>query len=94
MIEAAAEALNTRLRAPFDGRALFVFGSDGAILLDGSGARVAPDDARAQVTLSASTETFRDIFDGRLAPMSAYMSGRLQIEGDLALAMRLGGVLG
>lgn len=94
MIEAAAAALNGRLRGPFAGSALFVFGEDGAILLDAAGARAVAPGTQAGVTLSASTETFRDIFDGKMAPMSAYMSGRLQIRGDISLAMRLGSVLG
>lgn len=93
LTDTAVAALNARLSGPFDGHAVFVFGEAGAIALDRDGARPARPDERGEVTLSASVETFRDIFDGRLAPMSAFMSGRLKIQGDMGLAVRLAGVL-
>jgi putative sterol carrier protein len=93
MIEAAAEALNSRVRAPFDGVALFVFGDEGTIVLDSSGARVAGPDAVGDVSLIASVETFRAIFDGGLSPMAAFMTGKLHIRGNMGMAMRLGSVL-
>jgi putative sterol carrier protein len=47
----------------------------------------------ADCTLSADAETFRAILDGDLDPTSAFMSGRLRVEGDMGLAMKLGGRL-
>ena len=50
------------------------------------------DDA-ADVTLTADAETFREIFDGSLDPTSAFMSGRLSIDGDMGMAMKLASTL-
>lgn len=93
VIDAAVTALNGRLNGTYDGVAIFVFGTEGAIALDAAGARIAGPDDTADVTLRASIETFRDIFDGILSPMSAFMTGKLDITGDMSEAMRLGKVL-
>lgn len=92
VISAAVSALNDKLGSQgFDGTAKFVIEDEGAIILDGSGARAG--DEEADVTMTADTETFRSILDGSLNPTSAFMSGRLKIDGDMGAAMRLGGVL-
>ena len=41
------------------------------------------------VTLSMAGEDCRAVLEGRLNGVSAYLSGRLRIDGDLGLAMRL-----
>lgn len=45
-----------------------------------------------RVTLFADSKDLVDIFQGRLDPMSAYFSGRLQVKGDMNFAMRLAGL--
>ncbi|MEO1577083.1 MAG: SCP2 sterol-binding domain-containing protein [Pseudomonadota bacterium] len=88
----AVEALNTKLSGSFDGSAKSVIEGEGAIMLDGDGVR--EGDEEADVTLTADTDTFRAILDGDLNPTSAFMSGKLQVAGDMGMAMKLGGVLG
>ncbi|MEO0692910.1 MAG: SCP2 sterol-binding domain-containing protein [Pseudomonadota bacterium] len=88
----AVEALNAKLSGSFDGSAKFVIEGEGAIMLDGDGVR--QGDEEADVTLTADTDTFRAILDGDLNPTSAFMSGKLQVAGDMGMAMKLGGVLG
>ncbi|XP_051626264.1 stomatin-like protein 1 isoform X2 [Manacus candei] len=41
------------------------------------------------VTLQVSEKDLQDLFLGDLRPLSAYMSGRLQVTGDLHLALKL-----
>ncbi|NWI96520.1 STML1 protein, partial [Pitta sordida] len=41
------------------------------------------------VTLEVSEKDLQDLFLGDLRPLSAYMSGRLQVKGDLQLALKL-----
>ncbi|NWU80142.1 STML1 protein, partial [Onychorhynchus coronatus] len=41
------------------------------------------------VTLEVSEKDLQDLFLGDLRPLSAYMSGRLQVTGDLHLALKL-----
>ena len=64
---------------------------EGAIVLDDAGVRASDDEA--DVTLTSDTDTFRAILDGDLDPTSAFMSGRLKIDGDMGAAMRLGSAL-
>lgn len=88
VIEKAVEALNAKLEgAGFDGTAKFVIEGEGAIMLDESGARAG--DEEADVTMTADADTFQDILGGSLDPTSAFMSGRLQVDGDMGAAMRL-----
>lgn len=92
VVTAAVKALNDKLDGNgFDGVAKFEIEDEGAILIDETGAR-ACDDA-ADVTLSASADTFQDILTGNLDATSAFMTGRLKLDGDMGLAMRLGSVL-
>lgn len=92
VIDTAVALLNEKLgSAGFDGSAKFVIEEEGAIVLDGSGARAGDD--TADVTMTADTDTFRSILDGSLDATSAFMSGRLRIDGDMGAAMRLGSVL-
>lgn len=91
VIDAAVTALNEKLDGGFDGTAKFVIEDEGAIMLDDAGAREGDDDA--DVTLSSDTDTFRAILGGDLDPTSAFMSGRLKIDGDMGAAMRLGTAL-
>lgn len=92
VIEAAVEALKTRIGTGFeDGTAKFVIEREGAIVIDGAGVRAA--DEAADVTLSASADTFERMLSGALDPASAFMSGKLSVEGDMALAMKLAGAL-
>jgi putative sterol carrier protein len=51
-------------------------------------------DDDADVTLIADVDTFRGILAGEINPTSAFMSGKLSIDGDMGTAMKLGGLLG
>jgi putative sterol carrier protein len=46
------------------------------------------------VTFTATPETFQDILSGALNPTSAFMSGKLAVDGDMGAAMRLASALG
>ena len=50
-------------------------------------ARGTPD--KADLTLTASSDALLAMFNGTLNPVSAYMLGRIKVEGDLTRAMRL-----
>ena len=91
VINAAVDALSAKLNGGFDGVAKFVITGEGAIMLDANGVRVG--DEEADVTLTASTDTFRAILDGDLNPTMAFMQGKLSVDGSMGLAMKLGSVL-
>lgn len=91
-LAAAVEALNEKMAGTgFDGVARFEMEGEGAFIIDSDGARI--EDGAADVTLKADADTFREIFEGALDPTSAFMSGRLTIDGDMGAAMRLAQVL-
>ncbi|MCG6883973.1 MAG: SCP2 sterol-binding domain-containing protein [Silicimonas sp.] len=88
VIDQAVNALNEKLSGSgFDGTAKFVIEDEGAIMLDSDGARAG--DEEAEVTMTADTDTFREILEGSLNATAAFMSGRLKIDGDMGAAMRL-----
>ncbi|MFS4438551.1 SCP2 sterol-binding domain-containing protein [Paracoccaceae bacterium GXU_MW_L88] len=92
ILNKAVEVLNAKMAdADFDGSALFDIEDEGKIYLDGNGAEAADKDA--DCTLSADAETFEQILAGDLDPTSAFMSGKLKIDGDMGTAMKLAQVL-
>lgn len=92
ILETAAASLNEKVQANgFDASAKFTITDLGSIVMDGSGARVSDDDA--DVTLTADAETFEGIMSGDMNPTSAFMTGKLTIDGDMGIAMKLASVL-
>lgn len=93
VVTEAVAALNAKMDGGFDGgTAKFVIEDEGAVIIDGDGAHAGDEDA--DVTLTASAETFKAILDGEENPTAAFMTGKLKIDGDMGLAMKLSGVLG
>lgn len=75
----------------YHGTAKFEIHDEGSIVLDGEGVRIG--DEETDVTLSASLDTFRGIFEGNVNPTMAFMSGKLKISGSMGKAMALASVL-
>ena len=92
VIDAAVAELSSKLAGGFDGVAKFVIPGEGSIMLDGAGARAGDEDA--EVTLTASAEVFEQLLSGDLSAASAFMTGKLTVDGSMGLAMKLGSVLG
>ena len=89
----AVAVLNEKLGdGGFSGTAKFDIEGEGAIMMDSNGARAG--DEPADVTLTADAETFKSILDGDTNPTSAFMTGKLKVDGDMGMAMKLGTVLG
>lgn len=97
MSELVSQAV-TALNAKMDGKGLdggpakFVIADEGAIMIDENGAR--EGDEPAEVTLTAEAETFQSILEGDLDATAAFMQGKLSVDGDMGLAMKLAAVLG
>ena len=93
VVTEAVEALNAKMDGEgFNGTAKFVIEDEGAIIIDGDGAHAGDEDA--DVTLTASAEVFKAILDGEQNPTTAFMTGKLKVDGDMGKAMALAGVLG
>ena len=67
------------------------FKGEGFIHVDG--VRVTNEDAPADCTVVVSPEDLEAMAKGSLDPMSAMMRGRLKIQGDMAVAMKLQSML-
>jgi len=91
-IDAMVAALGGKDTSGFDAVAKFVVTGEGSIMLDATGVRAGDEDA--DVTLTATLDTFRGIFEGDLNPTMAFMTGKLSVDGNMGLAMKLGSVLG
>ncbi len=92
IITKAVEALSEKMDGGFSaGVAKFVIEDEGAIVVDSDGVRAS--DEEADVTLTASVETFQGMMEGEINPTAAFMQGKLSIDGDMGLAMQLGAAL-
>ena len=69
------------------------FGGDGVVLLDGVGQQVSEQDGPADTTIKVAWSDWQDMADGKLDGMTAFMQGKLAVEGDMSNAMQLQGVL-
>ena len=92
IVNEAVTALNEKLAASdFDGTAKFDIEGEGAVMIDANGARAG--DEEADVTLSADAETFQSILEGETNSTAAFMTGKLKVDGDMGMAMKLASVL-
>ena len=73
----------------------FDFGDQGILVLDATQVpnHISNDDAEANCTMVISLENFMEMADGKLDGTSAFMSGKLKIQGDMGVAMKLGPLL-
>ena len=93
IIEDAVEALREKMsKTSFDGTAKFEIEGEGSIVLNEN--KVYASDEETDVTFKASVEIFQEIFNGELDPTSAFMTGKLKIDGDMGTAMRLANLFG
>jgi putative sterol carrier protein len=78
--------------------ATYRFDVDGAgswrVAVDDGAVSVTETDAAADCVIAVSEETLLGIVSGRQSPMGALLMGRIRLEGDAALAMRLRDLLG
>ncbi len=92
VIDVALAALREKMPNGFDGLAKVVIPGEGSIMLDSDGVREGDDEA--DVTLTADGEVFQGILTGDMNATMAFMTGKLKVDGNMGLAMKLGAVLG
>ena len=76
-------ALDASYRFDVDGAGRWRVESDGEKLV------VTESDAPADCVIRTDEQTFLRIVRGEQSPMGAYMTGKVKVEGDLGLALRL-----
>ena len=67
----------------------------GVVYIDGNAnpPAVSNDDKAADCTLNMAFSDFDDMINGKLDGMTAFMTGKLKIEGDMGVAMKLQSIL-
>jgi len=73
------------------GTVKFEIEGEGCVMVDDAGVRAGDEDA--DVTLTADKDTFQDMIDGETNPTSAFMTGKLKVDGDMGMAMKLASAL-
>jgi putative sterol carrier protein len=92
LLDLAVTELNRKLGGrSYEGTAMFVLTGEGSIFLDQGEARVG--EGPAEVTLTATPETFQGMLNGSVNATAAFMSGKLAVDGDMGAAMRLASAL-
>ena len=93
ILDQAVAALTDKLNGTaFDGIAKFLITDEGSVIIDNDGVRISEEEA--DVTLSASAEVFESIMEGEQSSTAAFMTGKLSVDGNMGLAMKLAGILG
>ena len=69
------------------------FGADGVVMLDGVAQNVTDEDGAADTTIKVAWADWEAMSSGQLDGMTAFMQGKLKVEGDMGNAMQLQGVL-
>lgn len=82
---AQAKPLGNTLKFDFGGEHLFINGT-------GETNQVSKADNAADCTVKISKADFEALLKGKLNPMSAMMTGKLSIDGDMGVAMKLQGL--
>lgn len=73
----------------------FDFGDAGLVFVDAASVphTVTNDDNDADCTISISLADFQDMASGELSPTTAFMMGKLKVDGSMSIAMKLADVL-
>ena len=91
-LNTAADRLRDKLDGSgFRGSVRFDMSDDGFLRVEDE--TVTTEDGAADCTISASMDTFQEIFQGDLDPTAAFMTGKMKIDGDMGVAMKLAQVL-
>ena len=51
------------------------------------------DDVEAACTITTDMETFKGMYDKSVSPQAAFMTGKLKVEGDMGIALKLQSVI-
>jgi len=81
-------------KSPFGNTVKFAT-DQGVVYIDGNASppAVSNDDNAADCTVKMAFGDFVDLIGGKLDGMTAFMTGKLKIEGDMGVAMKLQSIL-
>ncbi len=96
-LESITESMRAKMGADsgLDATLKFDCGSDGVIVLDGVSKpnSVSNTNQDTDCTILISLENLQALLDGELNAVTGFMSGKLKVEGDMSIAMKLQSVV-
>ncbi len=97
-LESTIDAMKAKAAeaSPLGSTLKFSFGGDdGQIFIDGTGDTnvVSADDKDADCLVNVTYADFKSLVSGDLNPMTAFMSGKIKVKGDMGVAMKLQSLL-
>ncbi|MCA1244700.1 SCP2 sterol-binding domain-containing protein [Stappia stellulata] len=69
----------------------FDCGEAGVIFVEG--ANVSNEDKDADCTIRISEDNLESLLAGELNPTTAFMTGKIKVDGDMSVAMKLGSIV-
>lgn len=91
-VEAIVEKIRSRVESSgFDKSVKFDTGGDGVVVIDG--ASISTTDAPADCTIKLSLDDLESLVAGDLSPTTAFMTGKIKVEGDMSVAMALSQII-
>jgi Putative sterol carrier protein len=52
------------------------------------------EDAEAACTITTDMDTFKGMYDKSVSPQAAFMTGKIKIDGEMGIALKLQSVIG
>ena len=98
LMKSLPKMVNAEEAKGLSGRVQFSLSGDGGgewgvVLSDGKVSVSEGVMSQPQLTVKARTENAEQLLNGKLDPMMAFMTGKIKIAGDMALGMKLIGLL-
>ena len=59
------------------------------VFMNPDNSEITDDDAEAACTITTDMETFKGMYDKSVSPQAAFMTGKLKVEGDMGIALKL-----
>lgn len=83
--------VNAKQAKPFGSVINFDAGDDGIICIDGTGETVVVSETEraADTTIVLSKSNLEKLLRGKLNPAMAAMTGKIKVQGDMSLALKL-----
>ncbi|MEW9835234.1 SCP2 sterol-binding domain-containing protein [Mesorhizobium marinum] len=92
-VQQIADQIKARVESSgFERSVKFDTGADGVIVIDG--ATISTADQETDCTIKLSLGDLEDMIAGDLSPTTAFMTGKLKVEGDMSVAMALSQLIG